>query len=138
MRRALTMLLIVAVIVVVVAAVNHSVIFNLKYVAGTAHGVSLLWLGVGVALVVLVFGTVAAWMAQRGAATVRRKVERELEGTYVRLREAEAHVPTAVPEAPPADSATEPTAEPEPSEPDAAQEAPSRDAPPQDAPAAGA
>ena len=131
------MLLIVAAIVVVVGAVNHSVIFNLKYVAGTAHGVSLLWLGVAVALVVLVFGTVAAWMAQRGAATARRKVERELEGTYVRLREAEARVPTAAPEAPTVDFATEPTAAPEPSEPDVAREAPSRDAPSRDAPAAG-
>jgi hypothetical protein len=98
MRRAFILLLIVAAAILVFGALNHSVIFDAKYAVGTATAASFFWVCVVLAGLVVVAGVAAAAIAQADAVTTRRKVERELEGTYVRLREVESRLPQAPPE----------------------------------------
>lgn len=90
MGKALLLLVIVALAVVAVGAVNHNVAFDIDYVAGTVTAVSLFWVAVVFAGLLFVAGAVAAWLAQRDAFAARRKLEKELDDTYRRLREAEA------------------------------------------------
>ncbi len=90
MRNALIVLVVVALVLVALGAVNHGLLFDIDFVAGTWTAVSLFWVAVVTAGVVFVTGVVAAFLAQSGAVATRRKLEKELQGTYERLRAAEA------------------------------------------------
>ena len=96
MRNALILLAVVAVVIIVAGALNGSVAFDVDYVAGTLTEVSLVWIAVVVAAIVVVAGACATWLAQRTSRATRRKLEAELQSTYERLREAEALVPAPV------------------------------------------
>jgi hypothetical protein len=88
-RNALILLVIVALVILAAGAFNHSVVFDIDYVAGTAASVSLLWVSAAVAAIVFVAGLAAAWFALSGAGGARRKLEAELQSTYERLRNTE-------------------------------------------------
>lgn len=88
MRTALIVLLIIALAIVMVGAVNHHQTIDLDLVVGGWTGVSLLRVALGTAALVMVAGVVAALLARASAATARRKLERELDTAYRRLREA--------------------------------------------------
>jgi len=92
-RNALIVLVVVALVIVALGAVNHGLLFDIDFVAGTWTAVSLLWVAVVTAGVVVVTGVAAALLAQSGAVATRRKLEKELQGTYERLRAAEAKLP---------------------------------------------
>jgi len=96
-RNALIVLVVVALVLVVLGAVNNGVLFAIDFVAGTWAAVSLFWVAVVTAGVVVVSGVAAALLAQSGAVATRRKLEKELQGTYERLRAAEAKLPGPVP-----------------------------------------
>ena len=74
-----------------------AVLFDIDFVAGTWTSVSLFWVSVVAAGVVFVTGLAAAFLARSGAVTAQRKLEKELQSTYERLRAAEAHVPRPEP-----------------------------------------
>lgn len=95
MRNALILLVVVALIIVTAGAVNHSVAFDVDWVAGTWRVVSLFWVATAIALVVLVAGLAAALLARRGAVRAQRKLEIELDVTYRRVRELESLTPAA-------------------------------------------
>lgn len=90
MRNALILLAVIALLIVTAGAVNHGVAFDVDYVAGTVTAVSLFWVAVVVAGVILVAGVAAAWLTRGASSGTRRKLEAELQSTYERLREAEA------------------------------------------------
>jgi len=96
-RNALIVLIVVALVIVALGAVNHGLLFDIDFVAGTWTAVSLFWVAVVTAGVVFVTGLVAALLAQSGAVAARRKLEKELQGTYERLRAAEAKLPRSAP-----------------------------------------
>jgi len=97
-RNALILLVVVALAIVTAGAVNHSVAFDVDWVAGTLRAVSLFWVAAAIALVVVLAGLAAAWLARRGAVRTQRKLEAELDLTYRRVRELEAAAPAvAVP-----------------------------------------
>lgn len=98
MRNALILLVVVALIIVVLGAANGSITFDFDLVFGTWTAVSLVWMAVVVAAVVVVAGLAAAWLAQVDAARTRRKLEAELQATYERLRAAEAGLPQEEPQ----------------------------------------
>ena len=89
MRNALILLAVVALIILTVGALNNGTAFEIDYVAGTMSEVSLFWVSLVIAAIVLVAGLAAAWFALAGAAGGRRKLEAELQSTYERLRETE-------------------------------------------------
>ena len=97
MRNALIVLVVVALVIVALGAVNHSLLFDIDFVAGTWTEVSLFWVAVVTAGVVFVTGLVAAFFAASGAVAARRRLEKELQGTYERLRAAEAKLPRPAP-----------------------------------------
>jgi uncharacterized iron-regulated membrane protein len=97
LRNALIVLVIVALVLVALGAVNNGLLFDIDFVAGTWTAVSLFWVAVVTAGVVFVTGLVAAFLAQSGAVATRRKLEKELQGTYERLRAAEAKLPRLAP-----------------------------------------
>lgn len=97
MRNAFIVLGVAALVIVVAGALNNAVVFDVDYVAGTVAAVSLFWVAAAVAAVVCVAGAIAVWLTQRAAAVTFRKLERELQTTYVRLREAEALVARSAP-----------------------------------------
>ncbi|MCX6363427.1 MAG: hypothetical protein NTW58_04525 [Actinobacteria bacterium] len=97
MRNALIVLVVVALVLVVLGAVNNGLLFDIDFVAGTWTAVSLFWVTVVAAGVVVVSGVAAALLAQSGAVATRRRLEKELQGTYERLRAAEAKLPRPVP-----------------------------------------
>lgn len=90
MRNALILLAVVALIILAFGALNNGTTFEIDYVAGTVSAVSLFWVSAVIAALVFVAGLAATWFALAGAAGGRRKLEAELQKTYVRLREAEA------------------------------------------------
>jgi uncharacterized membrane protein YciS (DUF1049 family) len=92
-RNAFLLLFIVALIIVGLGAANSSIAFDFDVVFATWTAVSLIWVAVVLAAILLVVGLVAAWFAQSEASRTRRKVEAELQATYVRLRAAEARLP---------------------------------------------
>ena len=96
-KRQLIVLVVVALVIVALGAVNHGLLFDIDFVAGTWTAVSLFWVAVVTAGVVFVTGLVAAYLAASGAVAARRKLEKELQGTYERLRAAEAKLPRPVP-----------------------------------------
>jgi hypothetical protein len=91
-RTALTILVIVALALLAVGAVNHAVTLDLDFLAVSWNGVSLFWVMVAVAALVVVVGLVAAWAARGSAAAAQRRLEKELGSTYGRLRAAQAAV----------------------------------------------
>ena len=97
MRKALIVLVVVALVLVALGAVNHGLLFDIDFVVGTWTAVSLFWVTVVIAGVVLVTGMVVAFFSRSGAVATRRKLEKELQGTYERLRAAEAQLPKPVP-----------------------------------------
>ena len=102
MRNALIVLLAVALVLVGLGALNHSLAFDIDYVAGSLTGVSVFWITVAIGAVVLAAGIVAVWLARTSVVSAQRKLEVELKSTYERLRAAEALVPAeAPPPAPP-------------------------------------
>jgi hypothetical protein len=96
-RKAVIVLVIVALVLVTLGAVNHGLLFDIDFVAGTWTAVSLFWVAVFFAGVVVVTGLAAAFLARSGAVAQRLKLETELQGTYERLRAAEAKLPTPAP-----------------------------------------
>jgi hypothetical protein len=96
-RNALIVLIVVALLLVGVGAVNNGLLFDIDFVAGTWTAVSLFWVAVVMAGVLFVTGVVVAFLAASGAVAVRRKLEKELQSTYERLRAAEAKLPSPVP-----------------------------------------
>jgi hypothetical protein len=97
-KTALWVLMIVALVVVLVGALNHGTAVSFDYVAGSTPAVSLFWLALGAAAALVLAG-IAGWaVAVASAYATRRKLEKELEATYRRLRDCEARL------APPASS----------------------------------
>jgi len=94
-RNALILLAVVALVIITAGAVNHSVAFDVDWVAGTWRAVSLFWVAVTVAAIVFASGLAAALLARAGAARAQRKLETELDTAYRRLRELEAAGPAA-------------------------------------------
>ena len=97
MRNALIVLVVVALVLVALGAVNHGLLFDIDFVAGTWTAVSVFWVAVAAAGVVFVSGVVVAFLARSGAVAARRKLEKELQGAYERLRAAEAKLPRPAP-----------------------------------------
>jgi CHASE1-domain containing sensor protein len=87
----------VALVLVALGAFNNDLLFDVDLVVGTWTAVSLFWVAVVTAGVVVVTGLAAAYLARSSAVTTRRKLEKELQGTYERLRDAEAKVPAPAP-----------------------------------------
>ena len=88
-------LLLIAVVILVFGAVNQDQRIDFNYIAGTWHGTSTFALaGIG-AGVTLVAGLGVAAVARMHVLGGRRKLEREVEQVYVRLRAAEAASPAA-------------------------------------------
>ncbi len=90
MRTALTILIIVALALVAVGAVNHAVTLDLDFLALSLTGVSVFWVTVVFAGIVVAAGVAAAWAARGAATAAQRRLEKELGKTYKRLREAQA------------------------------------------------
>lgn len=90
MRTALAILVIVALVFLAVGAVNNDVTLDLDFLVVSWPGVSLFWLSVALAGVVLAVGVAAAWTARAAAVGAQRRLEKELGKTYKRLREAQA------------------------------------------------
>ncbi len=96
-RNALIVLVVVALVLVALGAVNNGLLFDIDFVAATWTAVSLFWVAVVIAGVVFVTGVAAAFLAASGAVAARRKLEKELQSTYERLRAAEAKLPRPAP-----------------------------------------
>lgn len=90
MRNALIVLVVIALVLVAVGAVNNDVAFDVDFLAIAWTDVSLFWVSVVMAGIVLIAGFVAAYLARTGAVRGLRKLEAELTTTYQRLRVAEA------------------------------------------------
>ena len=97
MRNALIVLGVVALVLVTLGAVNHGLLFDIDLVVVTWAAVSLFWVAVVVVGVVVLTGMVVAFFSRTGAVATRRKLEKELQVTYERLRSAEAKLPAPVP-----------------------------------------
>jgi len=115
-KNSVIVLLVVALIVLVIGAVNQDQRVDLDYVFGTWRDVSIFTLTAIVAAAIMVVGFAVAAMARLGVVGEKRKLERELEQVYPRLREAEraAGLPewhpepaTVAPDALPVGSATD-------------------------------
>ena len=97
MRNSLIVLVVVALVLVALGAFNHDLLFDIDLVVGTWMGVSLFWVAVVTAGVVVVTGLAVAFFSRSSAVTTRRKLEKELQGTYERLRAVEAKLPKPTP-----------------------------------------
>jgi hypothetical protein len=89
-RNALILLVVVALVILGFGALNNGTTVDLKYVVDSLLGVSLLWVAMVVAAIVVVAGLLAALLARSAVVATRRKLEKELQATYERLREAES------------------------------------------------
>jgi len=96
-RNALIVLGVAALVLVTLGAVNHGLLFDIDLVVVTWTAVSLFWVAVVVAGLVVVTGMIVAFFSRTGAVATRRKLEKELQATYERLRAAEAKLPEPVP-----------------------------------------
>jgi len=96
-RNALIVLGVVALVLVTLGAVNHGLLFDIDLVVVTWAAVSLFWVAVVVVGVVVLTGMVVAFFSRTGAVATRRKLEKELQVTYERLRAAEAQLPGPAP-----------------------------------------
>jgi len=90
----LIVLLVLALALLVLGIANHGVSVAFDYIVGTWH-VSLGWLLVIVAGLVVVTGLGATLAADLRSADQRRALEGELQSTYARLRQAQAALPAA-------------------------------------------
>jgi uncharacterized membrane protein len=99
-RNALILLAVVAVLILVMGGLNNGTAFNVDYAVGTVNAVSVFWVSAVIAALVFIVGLVAAWFAKSATTGSRRKLEAELQATYVRLREAEALAARPAPAAP--------------------------------------
>ena len=97
MRNALIVLVVVAVVIVALGAFNNDLLFDIDLVVATWTAVSLFWVAVAIAGVVVITGFAAAYFARSSAVATTRKLEKELQGTYERLRDAEAKLPVPAP-----------------------------------------
>lgn len=97
MREVVILLLVVVLAIMVLGAVNQDQQLDFDYVVGTWEDVSLLELTAVAAGVVFAAGVVSAAIVRGGLIGGRRKLERELQETYVRLRAAEAKLAAAEP-----------------------------------------
>ena len=97
MRNALIVLVVVALVIVALGAFNNDLLFDIDLVVATWTAVSLFWVAVVIAGVVVVTGFAAAFFARSSAVAAQRKLEKELQGTYERLRAAEAKLPAPAP-----------------------------------------
>lgn len=107
MKDILIVLLVIAVALLVIGAANNDQRVDLDYIFGTWHQVSLFTLIAIAAAALVVVGLTAAAFEAIGAAGDRRKLERELEQTYGRLRESEAHAAQAAAQAASAEAGRE-------------------------------
>jgi hypothetical protein len=89
-RTAVAILVIVALVFLAVGAVNHAATLDLDFLAISWSGVSLFWVTVVLACVVVAAGLVGAWAARGSAVAAQHRLEKELAATYRRLREAQA------------------------------------------------
>jgi hypothetical protein len=96
MRKVFIAIVIVALVLVVLGGVNHGHLVDVDYLFGTWHGVSLLMLSLIAGALVLLAGLLSGVVAELRASAGLRKLEAELQRTYVRLREAEAMAPKTV------------------------------------------
>jgi len=96
-RNALIVLVVVALVIVALGAFNNDLLFDIDLVVATWTAVSLFWVAVVIAGVVVVTGFAAAFFARSSAVAAQRKLEKELQGTYERLRAAEAKLPAPAP-----------------------------------------
>jgi hypothetical protein len=87
----------VALLLVALGVFNNDLLLTLDLVAGTWTEVSLFWVAVVTAGVVVVTGLAVAFLSRSSAVTTRRKLEKELQGTYERLRAVEAKLPKPAP-----------------------------------------
>lgn len=92
MKDILIVLLVIAVLILVLGAVNQDQKVDFGYLFGTWRGVSVLELLAIGAGVTVVAGLGAASYARTRMLGDRRKLEKELEQVYGRLREAEARL----------------------------------------------
>ena len=90
MREVVILLLVVVLAIMVVGAVNQDQHVDFDYVVGTWDNASVLELSAVAAGVVFVTGLTCAAIVRGGLIGSRRKLERELQETYVRLRAAES------------------------------------------------
>ncbi len=97
MRNALIVLVAVALVIVALGAFNNDLLFDIDLVVATWTAVSLFWVAVAIAGVVVITGFAAAFFARSSAVATTRKLEKELQGTYERLRDAEAKLPVPAP-----------------------------------------
>ena len=95
MKDILIVVLIVVVFLVTLGAVNHGVTFDLDYVFGTWHHVSLLLVFLIASLLVVAVALLASGFSGLRLGQQRQKLEREIEETYKRLRAAEAQIALA-------------------------------------------
>ena len=95
MKDILIVLLIVVVFLVTLGAVNHGVTFDLDYLFGTWHHVSLLLVFLIASLLVVAVALLASSFSSLRLGQQRHKLEREIEETYKRLRAAEAQMAVA-------------------------------------------
>jgi uncharacterized membrane protein YciS (DUF1049 family) len=89
LREIVILLLVVALVVLVIGAVNQDQSVDLDYVFGTWEDVSVLTLSAVAAGAAVVLGLIIGAMARLRVVSDRRKLERELNLVYPRLREAE-------------------------------------------------
>lgn len=89
LREIVILLLVVALVVLVIGAVNQDQRVDLDYVFGTWEDVSVLTLSAVAAGAAVVLGLIIGAMARLRVVADRRKLERELNLVYPRLREAE-------------------------------------------------
>jgi hypothetical protein len=94
-RTLLVVLGVIALLLLLGGAVNSDTEVSFDYVAGSTAAASLFWVALVVAAGLVVAG-IAGWtVARTGDANALRKLEKELEATYRRLRDCEARLPRA-------------------------------------------
>jgi len=95
MKDILIVLLVLVVAILTLGAVNHGVTFDLNYLFGTWHHVSLFWIFLIASGLIVAVGLLASGFSSVRLGQQRHKLESELEETYKRLRVAEAQIAAA-------------------------------------------
>jgi hypothetical protein len=83
----------VGLVIVVAGAINHAIAVRIDYVVGTSTPISLFWITVAAAVIIVAAGVLGVLVGQSAASGERRKLKAELEDTYRRLRAAQAEIP---------------------------------------------
>jgi uncharacterized membrane protein YciS (DUF1049 family) len=97
-REVVILLLVIVLAIMVIGAVNQDQHVDFDYVVGTWDNASVLELSAVAAGVVFATGLTCAAIVRGGLIGSRRKLERELQETYVRLRAAESRTQVAATE----------------------------------------